>query len=61
MVEILKNTQNSSIVEPSFGSYNREYIMDGEKKNHTYGKCLNDNLVEPSFFQEPENAELHNQ
>jgi hypothetical protein len=38
--EILKNTNNPSITEPSFGSYNREYIMDGEKKNHTCGKML---------------------
>jgi hypothetical protein len=35
-VKILKNTQNPSITETSFGSY----IMDGEKKNHTCGKML---------------------
>jgi hypothetical protein len=32
IVENLKNTQNPSITEPPFGSYNREYIMDGEKR-----------------------------
>jgi hypothetical protein len=39
-VKIINNTLNPSIIESSFGSYNREYIMDGEKKNHTYGKML---------------------
>jgi hypothetical protein len=35
--------------------------MDGEKKNHTCGKTLKWRVGEPSFFQEPENVELHNQ
>jgi len=60
-VEILKNTQNPSITEPSFGSCNREYIMDGEKKNHTCGKMLKWRVDRASFFQEPEKVELHNQ
>jgi hypothetical protein len=39
-VENLKNTQNPSIIEPPFGSYNREYIMDGEKRIIPVGKML---------------------
>jgi hypothetical protein len=39
-VENLKNTQNPSITEPSFGPYNKEYIMDGVKIIIPVGKML---------------------
>jgi hypothetical protein len=40
IVKNLKNIENPSIPEPPFGSYNREYIMDGEKRIIHAGKML---------------------
>jgi hypothetical protein len=60
-VEILKNTQNPSITEPSFVHTTENTSWMERKRIIPVEKCLNGELVEPSFFQEPENVELHNQ
>jgi hypothetical protein len=55
------NTKNLSITKPSFlHTIENTSWMDRKRIIHVE-KRLNGELVEPSFFQEPENEELHNQ